>query len=97
MLKKSYIIIYDKGGIFDAFDYKKFHNTLTTAKGVNSWWHYIDNSYIIITDNNVTATNLSEFILHHLPNKHFFVSELNLKNHNGWLPKEAWDWINNNK
>lgn len=97
MYYKTYIINFDKGGITDTFDYKKFHDTLTTANGIISWWHYIESSYIIATSMTVTATNVSDFIMQHMPNKHFFVSELNLNNHNGWLPKEAWDWINKYK
>ena len=93
MYNKAYIINFDKGGSFDAFDYKAFHDTLTTAKGVINWWHYLESSYIIITATGVTATNVSDFVMNHMTNKHFFVAELNLKNHNGWLPKEAWDWI----
>lgn len=96
-MRKAYIIIYNKGGILDGFDYTEFHNSLTTAKGVINWWHYIDNAYIIITEKSTTATNVSDFVQQKMPNKHFMVSELNLKNHNGWLPKEAWDWINKYK
>jgi hypothetical protein len=91
---KAYIINFDKGGVFDSFDYKQFHDTITTAKGIINWWHYIESSYIIITENNINATHVSSFVGKHMKNKHFFVAELNLKNHNGWLPKEAWDWIN---
>lgn len=94
MYNKAYIINFDKGGLIDSFDYKKFHDNLTTAKGVINWWHYLESSYIIITDANVTATNVSDFVLQHMKEKYFLVVELNLKNHNGWLPKEAWDWIN---
>ena len=94
MKRKSYIIVFTKSSLLDSFDYTKFHSTITTAPGVVNWWHYIDNAYIIITDSNTTATNVSDFVQVHMPNKHFIVSELNLKNHNGWLPKEAWDWIN---
>jgi hypothetical protein len=97
MFKKAYIINFDKGGVLDNFDYKKFHDTITTAKGIINWWHYLESSYIIITENNITATNVSDFVGQHMKNKHFLVAELNLKNHNGWLPKEAWDWINKYK
>ena len=91
---KAYILNFDKGGLLDAFNYKNFHNTLTTAKGINNWWHYLETSYIIVTDNNITATNLSDYIRQLMPNKLFFICELNLKNHNGWLPTDAWEWIN---
>lgn len=97
MNRKAFIIVYNKDGLFDGFDYTKFHNILTRAAGVINWWHYIDNAYIIITSKTTTATNISNFIRQNMPNKNFIVSELNLKNHDGWLPQEAWDWINKYK
>jgi hypothetical protein len=99
MLTKAYLINFDKGEPYDYFDYTKFHNTLTTVKGVLNWWHYLQSSYIIVVDNTVTAKNVQEYIIQIMPNKYFFAVEINLKNHNGWLPQGAWEWINkyNNK
>ena len=97
MNKKAYIINFDKGGVLDTFDYKKFHTSLTTTKGVINWWHYLESSYIIIAEWNVNAKNVSDLVGELMPNKLFFVCELNLKNHNGWLPNEAWEWINRYK
>lgn len=93
MKKKAYIISFDKDGIFDLFNYTDFHNKLTTAKGVINWFHYLQTSYIIITENNVKASDISSFLLKIMPKKHFVVFEVNLNNYNGWLPQTAWDWI----
>jgi hypothetical protein len=93
MSYKTYIINFDRGGLFDTFDYGKFHNSLTTAKGLINWWHYLESSYIIVTEQTTTATNVSDFVKNNMPNKYFIVVELKLDNHNGWLPREAWDWI----
>lgn len=97
MYNKAYILTYDTGGILDNFDYKKFHDTLISTKGIINWWHYLESSYIIITNASISAKNVSEFVSENMPNKGFLVCELNLKNHNGWLPKEAWDWIDKYK
>lgn len=91
---KVYIINFDKDGVYDKFDYNKFHNDLITTKGIINWWHYISSSYIIITEWNVLANQVTELVQDLMPNKKFFVCELNLKNHNGWLPEDAWEWIN---
>ncbi|MCX6232778.1 MAG: hypothetical protein NTZ33_14665 [Bacteroidetes bacterium] len=93
MFKKAYILIFDKSSLIDNFNYQQFHTTLTTAKGIESWWHYLNNTYILIVDSKISANNISDFVRQHMTNKHFIVVELNLNNHNGWLPKEAWDWI----
>jgi hypothetical protein len=97
MYRKAYIINFDKGGSFDSFEYKSFHDTLTTAKGVINWFHYLESSYILIVDRNISASNISDFVQPLLPNKYFLVCELNLRNHNGWLPQEAWTWIDKYK
>jgi hypothetical protein len=94
MNRKAYIINFAKGGMLDNFDYKKFHDSLTTAKGVINWWHYLEPTYIIIVENNITATNVADFVRQLMPQKYLLIAELNLRNHDGWLPKEAWDWIN---
>jgi len=97
MSKKAYILNFDKEGGYDTFNYVEFHNTLITTKGIINWWHYLESSYILIVESNITATNISDFIRQIAPNKYFFVAEIKLENHNGWLPQEAWEWINKYK
>ncbi len=94
MFNKAYIITFDKGGLLDTFDYVAFHNSLIKANGVLNWWHYLEGTYILITPSDVTASGIGAFVMQQMPNKLFFTVELNLQNHNGFLPKEAWDWIN---
>lgn len=96
MRGKFYIITLDIGGQLDAFDYKKFHDSITTAKGVQSWWHHLDSTYILKVDFDITANNIAEYIYKINSNKKFFVCELNINNINGYLPKQAWDWIRDN-
>lgn len=94
MFRKAYILTFDKGGFLDGFDYTKFHNQLITAKGVYNWWHHLETTYILIVDFPITAKNITDFVLERMPKKKFFVCELVLSNHNGWLDPKAWDWIN---
>jgi hypothetical protein len=91
MWNKAYILTFDKN---DKIGSEDFHNTLSKAEGIETWWHYLESTYILIVKDNITASNISEYIMKIAPENHFFVSELNLKNHNGWLPEKAWDWIN---
>lgn len=93
MKYKAYIITFDKSWL-DSQDYTKFHNLLTGAKDLVNWWHHLESSYIIIVDNRANATTISSFVSKVMVNKKFLVCQLNLKDHNGWLPQAAWDWIN---
>jgi hypothetical protein len=93
MKNKAYIINFDID-VKDNFDYSKFHESLTKANGVETWWHYLASSYIIIVKEGIDSSIISEYVRKHMPNKNYFVAQLNLLDHNGWLPKNAWDWIN---
>lgn len=92
-LYSSYIVTFDK----ELLDYlggsNKLHDRLTNARGVINWWHYLDSTYILIVENTYNATSISNLISKIAPDRRFFVAQINLKDHNGWLPKEAWDWI----
>jgi hypothetical protein len=92
MKNKAYIFIFDRES-FTVEELDKFHNDLTTAQGIVSWWHYLSSAYILIVQENIKATDINNFLLKVIPKKHIFVSELNLINHNGFLPPNAWDWI----
>lgn len=90
MARKAYILTFDRD---DEVNYKDFHNKLTTLPSVFNWWHYIKSSYILIS-NSPSATQLSDKIRPLFPDgKIFLLIELNLKNRNGLLIKEAWDWL----
>lgn len=92
---KSYIIVIDNYRSLGSSSAKSLHNDITTADGVINWWHYIDNTYIIIVEWGVTASSITEYVRKINSSISFFVCQVDLKNHNGFLPEEAWDWINN--
>ncbi|MFN0190232.1 MAG: hypothetical protein ACKVQV_16155 [Bacteroidia bacterium] len=94
MANRAYMITMDKGGLLDTFDYTKFHKSLTCAKGVISWWHYLQSTYIIIVSEKSNAASVGKFIINNAPKKQFFVAKIDLNDHFGLLPKDAWDWIN---
>jgi hypothetical protein len=79
-------------------DYIGFHNDFVKSKReILTWWHFMESLYIIGTD--WSSNELSEHFrktaeAHHIPLKHI-VLEVNLQSRAGWLPKDAWDWIEN--
>ena len=92
---QTYIVVFENKGLLHGYNPDQFHNKITAAKGIVSWWHYLSNSYILIVDRGVTATDITKYLQTFTAKTKFLVSELNLKNHNGYLTQEAWDWINN--
>jgi len=93
MYRKAYIIVIDKKGLYDKAEYKPFHMKLTKAKGILNWWHYLETTYIVIVKSTISSSGISKFVTNHLPDKQFFVCELNLEDYGGLLPEKAWDWI----
>lgn len=86
-----YLITYDlkKPGK----DYESLHNTLKTSV---SWWHYLDSTWIIKTEQSVDYW--SEKIRDVIDgNDNFLIVEITKQKRQGWLPKKAWEWIRSNE
>lgn len=93
-MNKAFLILFEKETNTSA-QRKILHDTLTTDKNVKGWWHYITNSYIIITDNTVTAGSVRDFLQKKIPNTNILVLQITYNDYDGFLKKEAWDWMEN--
>lgn len=96
-MNKAYILTFDRKRLIDTFNYEIFHEQLTNAKGIVSWWHYLDCTYILIVEYTATAKNICDYVRTIIGGKEFFVCEVNLYNYNGFLNPEAWKWIEEEK
>ena len=69
--------------------YINFYNEIKKAE---TWWHYLDSTWLIRTQFNPQYwyNRLAPFIF---KNDSILIIEVKA-NYQGWLPKEAWDWIN---
>jgi hypothetical protein len=81
----------------EILNYAGFHNDFLKPQEIRKWWHYMESLYIIGSD--WSAQELSEHFTktaqaHGIPNAHI-VLEVNLRSRFGWLPKDAWEWIDN--
>ncbi len=55
------------------------------------WWHFLDSTWIVVTEENVGQ--VWERLAPHIDrNDYLLVIEVRATSQ-GWLPKEAWDWI----
>jgi len=59
----------------------------------DDWLRYSANNWIIWTSRsaNDCAIHLRAFLS---PNDQFYIAKLDLSEHQGWMPKWIWDWIN---
>jgi hypothetical protein len=72
----------DYTGLYDAIRLK------------SKWWHYLDSTWLVVTD--LSASELWGLIARHIdPNDRCLIIEVR-GNYQGWLPKEAWEWIHEN-
>lgn len=62
-----------------------------------NWWHYLDYTWLIQT--NEGANQLYSRITPHLKDTDRVLIAQFMPNaqHQGWLPQDAWDWINQNR
>lgn len=86
--RRAYILTFDRD---DNTDYTKFHNELIAIRGIETWFHYLKSSYVLISK--YSASQLNEEINKLVPGKRLLIVELNLKNRNGILPEKAWEWL----
>ena len=73
-------------------DYSSLYETI---KSFGTWWHYLESTWIIKTQQTVSQVN--ELVRQRLDtNDYLIVVDITGKNCNGWLPQKAWDWIKEN-
>ena len=90
MHPKLYLLVFDPYKT----DPTALHNIITNLPNTTEWWHYLGSAYII-------ASRLNALELQNYINSRwvgfFLATEINAENAGGWLPQEAWDWINSRK
>jgi hypothetical protein len=90
---KAFLVTFDSNFV----EPNAAHTILTTLGIGSKWWHYLNSTYIIAVDQK-TLSEMKQLITSRWPNSdgRFLIAEVKNTNLAGMLPKEAWDWINNN-
>lgn len=71
-------------------DYKDLHETI---KALGTWWHFLDSTWIVkcylapsqVWEKLSTVTDA---------NDSFLILDVTADSRAGWLPEDAWDWLN---
>jgi hypothetical protein len=71
---------------------KDYNPLFESIKSVGKWWHYIDTTWIVQT--NLTADQLAHKLLPFIEQPDYLLVVLIAREHQGWLPKAAWEWLN---
>ena len=86
-----YLITYDLKGK----GHDDYNNLYEAIKKCGTWWHYLDSTWIVkssltketIHDNLIVVMNSNDYLL---------IVDITNRSYWGSLPKEAWDWIQQN-
>lgn len=83
---KAFLITYDL--TVPGRDYNDLYEEI---KSSGRWWHYLESSWIVITEE--SPQQIWDRLGSHLDNNDFMLIIEVRCNVQGWLPKDAWDWI----
>lgn len=61
-------------------------------KNCGVWWHYLGSTWLV--DTSLTAKGVWERLSPHVDQSDFFLVIGVTRDYQGWLPKDAWEWIN---
>lgn len=74
---------------------KRYDELYATIKEADGWWHYLDSFWIIKTG--LSVNDWTEKLKQKIDKRDsLLVVEVSVKESNGWLPKDAWDWLREN-
>lgn len=69
-------------------DYSGLHEAI---KGCGAWWHFLDSAWLV--DTSLDAEGIWKRIEKYVDGNDFILIIGVTKDYQGWLPKDAWQWI----
>ena len=73
---------------------RNYDGLYEAIKASGKWWHYLDSTWIVIT--NEDAKQIWSRLAPHIDKNDYLLIIEVLGNVQGWLPKDAWEWIQAN-
>jgi hypothetical protein len=86
---KAYSITYDLKA--PGRDYEKLYEAI---KASGKWSHYLESTWLVVS--NETSQQLWNRLAPTIDKNDFVLIIEVRRNSFGWLPKDAWEWINTN-
>jgi hypothetical protein len=71
-------------------EYGPFYEAV--KKNSEGWWHYIDHVWIVNTT--MSADQFAKALYPHITKSDSLLVVRLRREHQGWLPEEAWKWLN---
>lgn len=77
--------------LVSGYDQNHIHEVITGNATVQDWWHYLPTAYIIQTNSSLLYQ--SDRIRDAFPRLNFLIIKVDTKEFNGFLKKDAWEWL----
>ncbi len=71
---------------------QNYEELYKAIKALGAWWHYLGSTWLV--DTSLTAQGVWERLAPHVDKNDFVLVIGVTKDYQGWLPQEAWDWLN---
>ena len=85
------MVTYNPTEPFSKTTFHGYIQSLHNLAYISDWFHYLDETYMIVSSKDVTS--LYKAIFPGIPQRLLLIIEVNPNNAQGWLPKNAWAWI----
>ena len=73
-------------------DYSKIYEAI---KSCGAWWHYLGSTWLV--DTSLDASGIWRRLAAHVDRNDWVLVIGVTQDSQGWLPKEAWEWINSRR
>jgi hypothetical protein len=91
-MSQVYLVTYELEGGADPAEYlPAFSREL---RRFPAWWHYLKNTWLVSTEKD--ADSIYEQLEPHIDDNVNMLVILVADDYRGWLPSEAWEWIEEN-
>lgn len=90
-MSKIYLITYKSDINFNKVIFHNYINSLFKNGHISDWWHYTDATYLIAS--NLKVNQLYNSVFPGVPRRYLLIIEVNTNNAQGWLPMDAWRWL----
>lgn len=72
---------------------RDYSGVFSAIKSCGAWWHYLESTWLV--DSRMSAEAIWDRIKAHVHRDDSVLIHAVGRDHQGWLPQRAWDWINN--
>ena len=71
---------------------RDYSGVFAAIKSCGDWWHYLESTWLV--DTSLSADSVWNLLAPHVHSSDSVLIHSVGRNHQGWLPQKAWDWIN---